>query len=656
METIDPKDSVQNEQFNSVQEEIETTTHSNMAVNEPVKTSKSAEILSDLLIHHVDEAEDDEEINMDPSNISEDVSVIHDGEEPAEDYSELNKEELITKLTAIISSKQVEKIRLSVESIKINFYKRRKAEVDKLRKDAEDAGILEFVVEIDPSEEKLKDLLKKYRDARNVYNQKIEGEKQKNLHEKYRIIEEIKELVNRKESINDTFHQFRELQNQWRAIGVVPQQNINDLWETYHHYVEIFYDFIKINKELRDLDLKKNLELKIGLCEKAEALLLEPSVVKAFKTLQKQHEQWREIGPVPQEMKTEIWERFKNITSKINKKHQDYFDNLKLSQKKNLESKTALCERAEEISALEVKNIKEWEASYQEMIDLQKVWRTIGFAPKKDNNKIYNRFRTACDQYFNRKREFFAHNKEEQTNNLQLKTDLCIQAESLKESSEWKATTEDLINLQKKWKEIGPVPRKYSDSIWKRFRAACDYFFNKKAEHYNSIDSQYDDNYKLKLELISLIENFVPGNDAETNFLQLKEYQRQWSEIGFVPLKHKEEIQKSYRDAINKHFDNLKIDDGKKNMLKFKNKIENISSKNRGGNKLYHERDKYIIKLKQLEGDIILWENNIGFFAKSKNAESMIAEVQRKIQQGKDEIKMLEEKIHFIDDSMDDEG
>ena len=545
---------------------------------------------------------------------------------------------------------------MSVESIKINFYKRRKAEVDKLRKDAEDAGILEFVVEIDPSEEKLKDLLKKYRDARNVYNQKIEGEKQKNLHEKYRIIEEIKELVNRKESINDTFHQFRELQNQWRAIGVVPQQNINDLWETYHHYVEIFYDFIKINKELRDLDLKKNLELKIGLCEKAEALLLEPSVVKAFKTLQKQHEQWREIGPVPQEMKTEIWERFKNITSKINKKHQDYFDNLKLSQKKNLESKTALCERAEEISALEVKNIKEWEASYQEMIDLQKVWRTIGFAPKKDNNKIYNRFRTACDQYFNRKREFFAHNKEEQTNNLQLKTDLCIQAESLKESSEWKATTEDLINLQKKWKEIGPVPRKYSDSIWKRFRAACDYFFNKKAEHYNSIDSQYDDNYKLKLELISLIENFVPGNDAETNFLQLKEYQRQWSEIGFVPLKHKEEIQKSYRDAINKHFDNLKIDDGKKNMLKFKNKIENISSKNRGGNKLYHERDKYIIKLKQLEGDIILWENNIGFFAKSKNAESMIAEVQRKIQQGKDEIKMLEEKIHFIDDSMDDEG
>jgi len=481
------------------------------------------------------------------------------------------------------------------------------------------------------------------------FNQKQEVEKHKNLQEKYKIIDEIKELVNRNESINDTFHQFRDLQNRWRSVGVVPQANLKDLWETYHHYVEIFYDFIKINKDLRDLDLKKNLEIKIGICEKAENLLLEPSIIRAFKSLQKLHEQWRETGPVPQESKTEIWERFKNITGKINKSHQEYFENLKDSQKQNLDSKTTLCERAEELANHEINSPKDWEQCYQEMIELQKVWRSIGFAPKKDNNRIYGRFRTACDNFFVRKREYFAHNKEEQQNNLQLKTDLCIQAEDLKDSTEWKASSEDLINLQKKWKEIGPVPRKHSDQIWKRFRSACDHFFHRKSQHFNTIDSQYEDNLKLKINLIAEIESFETTDNPEENFQKLKDYQRLWSEVGFVPMKNKEEIQKKYRDAINKHFDNLKIDEGKKNLLKFKNKIENLSSKHQGGYKIELERDKYINKLKQLENDVVLWENNIGFFAKSKNAEGMIAEVKRKIEQGKEEIKLLEDKIRMID-------
>ena len=288
------------------------------------------------------------------------------------------------------------------------------------------------------------------------------------------------------------------------------------------------------------------------------------------------------------------------------------------------------------------------------MVELQKIWRTIGFTPKKDNNKIYSRFRVACDNFFSRKREFFAHSKEEHLNNLQLKTDLCIQAESLMESAEWKASTEDLIKLQKRWKEIGPVPRKHSDQIWKRFRTACDHFFNRKSQHYNSIDSQYEDNYKQKIDLIAEIEAFVVGDDPEKNFEVLKGFQHRWSEIGFVPLKFKEEIQKKYRDAINKHFDNLNVDESRKNLLKFKNKIENLSVKPKGERKILMERDKYISKLKQLENDIVVWENNIGFFAKSKNAESMIADVQRKIQQGKDEIKILEEKVRLID-SMDEE-
>lgn len=651
METSDPKDSVQDEQFSSNEPEP-TSNYGEMSTIEENNLITN-ETFDDLVLPQVTESEDDDEINTDPHNIEEE-SLSAEIETSAEDYSEYSKQDLIDKLETLLSTKDIEKVRINIESIKINFYKKRKSEVEKLRKEAEDSGITEFVINSDPLEEKLKELLKNYRVLKGEFNQILESEKQKNLQGKYRIIEEIKELVNRKESINDTFHQFRDLQSQWRSIGVVPQQNIKDLWENYHHYVEIFYDFIKINKDLRDLDLKKNLEAKLNLCEKAEELLLEPSVVKAFKTLQKLHEQWREIGPVSQEMKVEIWERFKNITSKINKKHQDYFETLKETQKKNLESKTALCDQAEEISNRILSSVKDWEQSYQEMLELQKVWRTIGFAPKKDNNKIYNRFRNTCDAYFNRKRDFFAHSKEDQNNNLQLKTDLCIQAEFLKDSTEWKTTTEDLIKLQKKWKEIGPVPRKQSDIIWKRFRAACDYFFKNKAKHFSSIDSQYEENLKFKNDLINEIDSFIPGTNAVDNFQKLKEFQRRWSEIGFVPLKTKEEIQKRYREAINRQFDNLKIDEGQKNLMKFKNKIEHISTKGKGGNLLFHERDKYINKLKQIENDIILWENNIGFFTKSKNAESMIAEVERKIIAGKEEIKVLEEKIRMIEGSLDE--
>lgn len=673
METIDPKDSVQNEQFSNPEPAAENTTtpsqtqelgatSAEVAVDDqsapsdaPAKKAENEEFFP-YHSHEAEGTEDDEE-NIDPSNIIYDEES-HTDEKPEEDYSKYSKAELVHKLNELLNDKTIENIRSSVDSIKINFYKKHKADIEVIRKSAEETGQnpdeAVLAMEPDPLEESLKDMLKKYRDLKSEFNHKLEAEKQKNLQEKYKIIEEIKELVNRKESINDTFQQFRELQNRWRAIGVVPQTNLKDLWDTYHHYVEIFYDYIKINKELRDLDLKKNLELKLSICEKAEELLLEPSIIKAFKVLQKLHENWREIGPVPNEMKTEIWERFKAITSKINKKHQDYFENLKQSQKKNLESKTVLCERAEEINNVVVNSPKEWEQLYQEMIELQKVWRTIGFAPKKDNNRIYNRFRAACDNFFNHKREFFAQNKEEQMNNLQLKNDLCMQAESLKDSTEWRTATEDLINLQKKWKEIGPVPRKQSDLVWKRFRAACDHFFNRKSQHFDTIDTTYEENQKLKLELIAEIENYKPSENAEENFQKLKDFQRRWSEIGFVPIKVKDEIQKKYREAINKQFDNLKIDESKKNMLRFKNKLDNISHKPKSDNKLRFERDKYINKLKQIENDIVVWENNIGFFAKSKNAESMIAEVQRKIQQGKEEIKTLEDKINMID-SMDEE-
>ncbi len=568
------------------------------------------------------------------------------------DYAALSKEDLVAVLKDIIDKRSVIEIMNDVDVIKVQFYKKHKADIEKKRKKFyEEGGAPEdFKLEEDPLERTLKEYLTRFKEYKAEYNKLLEEDKHKNLEEKYKIIEEIKDLVNRKESINKTFQEFRELQRRWREVGPVPQQNLKDLWETYHHHVETFYDYIKINQELRDLDLKKNLEAKLGLCEKAEELLLEPNVITAFKILQTLHEQWREIGPVPIEMRTEIWKRFKETTSKINKKHQEYFLNLKQEQRKNLEAKSMLCEKVEEILTFNIETYHQWENYSHEIIKLQKVWRTIGFAPKKDNNKIYKRFRDACDSFFNRKREFYNQTKQLLEDNLQLKTDLCIQAEALSESSEWKKTTEELIALQKRWKEIGPVPHKSSDKIWKRFRSACDKFFERKAQHFASMDDSYESNLKKKEELIEKIKNLKLSSKLEDNLKQLKELQREWANIGFVPYEVKDEIQNKYRQAINQKFDELKIDEDKKELLKFKTKLENLHSKSNFDYRMNQEREKFIAKLKQLENDIVLWENNIGFFTKSKNADNMIKEVQNKIDAAKRKIEVLTEKIKMIDE------
>ncbi|MBN2214218.1 MAG: DUF349 domain-containing protein [Bacteroidales bacterium] len=574
------------------------------------------------------------------------------GEPEKIDYTALSKEDLVAVLKDLIDKGTVTEIIQDVDTIKVQFYKKHKADIEKKRKKFHEEGGTpeDFKVEEDPLEKTLKEYLARFKEYKAEYNKLLEEDKHKNLEEKYRIIEDIKDLVNRKESINKTFQEFRDLQRRWRDVGPVPQQNLKDLWETYHHHVETFYDYIKINQELRDLDLKKNLEAKIGLCEKAEELLLEPNVITAFKLLQTLHEQWREIGPVPVEMRTEIWNRFKETTSKINKRHQEYFLNLKQEQKKNLEAKTMLCEKVEEILALEIDTHQKWENYSHEIIKLQKVWRTIGFAPKKDNNKIYKRFRDACDTFFNRKREFYSQTRQLLDDNLQLKTDLCMQAEALSESTEWKKTTDDLISLQKRWKEIGPVPHKQSDKIWKRFRSACDKFFELKTKHFASVDNSYESNLKKKEELIEKIKNFRSTSDMEENLRMLKEFQREWASIGYVPYKVKDEIQNNYRQAINQKFDDLKIDEDKKDLLKFRTRLDNLHTKSNYDYRMSQEREKFVAKLKQLENDIVLWENNIGFFAKSKNADTMIKEVQNKINTAKQKIEVLTEKIKMIDE------
>jgi hypothetical protein len=654
----DPEESVHNEQSGAMEHATgtEETTHAEKAqeTNTPDKEEKDRIKPEDAVVKRKRKPLKDNSAESDTfeSGISEEHGV-EDMELPPVDYSGFSKTDLVETLALIIENRPPAEIRNDVDRIKVYFYKKLKLEAEERKnKFLEGGGTLEeYRSWVDPLEARVKHLLEKYREKKTDYNRVQEAEKYENLKKKYDIIDKIKELVNREESINKTFHEFRSLQNEWHSIGVVPQNALKDLWENYHHNVEIFYDYIKINKELRDLDLKKNLEAKVQLCEKAEELLLEPNPVNAFRFLQDYHNQWREIGPVPPESKNEIWERFKEATAQINKRHHEYFEKQKDDQRRNLDAKITLCEEVEAINLLEIKNFRDFDEKAEKVVALQKMWRTIGFAPKKQNNKVYQRFRDACDSFFEKKRGFYASNKEIQQNNLQLKIELCIQSESLQDSTDWKATSDALIKLQKEWKAIGPVPRKQSEKLWKRFRKACDHFFDRKSEFFTELDTSYEDNLKAKLAVIDELEKFEPGTDIQAAFERLKEIQRKWTEIGFVPFSMKDEITNRYRNALNKEFDKLKIGDEDKSILKYKSKLDNLKTNPKASRKLRNEREKFFTKIKQMESDIVLWENNIGFFTKSPNADTMIREVEEKIANAKKMIKTLEEKVKMIDQS-----
>lgn len=660
MTSKDPVDSVQDEQSGANEPASGTKENTHDVNSESGEQEISTEHAESQEVEDSKDELTKELVAEAAENESESTEELQDFDEivlPPVDYSHYTKHELVETLGLIIENRPPSEIKDDVERIKLLFYKKLKLESDERRNKflADGGKIEEYKTFSDPDEAKVRHLLEIFKEKRTDYIKVQEAEKYENLKKKYDIIDKIKDLVNREESINKTFHDFRALQNEWHAVGVVPQSSLKDLWENYHHSIEVFYDYIKINKELRDLDLRKNLESKVALCEKAEELLLEPSPVNAFRALQDYHNRWREIGPVPQESKNEIWERFKEATSQINKRHHEYFEKQKDEQRKNLEAKIALCEEVEAINLQEIKNFRDFDERAAKVVELQKIWRTIGFAPKKQNNKVYQRFRDACDAFFEKKRGFYADNKEIQLNNLQKKTELCIQAETLQESTDWKATSDALIKLQKEWKEIGPVPRKQSEKTWKRFRKACDLFFNRKAEFFAKLDTSYEDNLKAKLEIIKELEEFEPGNDVQSAFERLKDIQRKWTDIGFVPFNMKDEITNNYRNALNKEFDKLKIGDDDKSILKYRTKLDNLKANPKASRKVRNERDKFVTKIKQMESDIVLWENNIGFFAKSKNADTMIKEVEEKIDNAKKLIKTLEEKVKMIDQSGLDE-
>lgn len=572
----------------------------------------------------------------------------------AEDsFAGKSKEELVALFTRMLEEQPVQSLRRDVEALKIAFYRLRRAEVEAARRRflAEGGAEQEFLPPVDGAEVQFKELFKEYRRRRDEFIANLEAEKEANLKVKQGIIEELKELVNSDETLNHTFTKFRELQQRWKETGIVPQQYVKDLWETYNLHVEHFYSFIKINKELRDLDLKKNYEQKVALCEQAEALVMEPSVVEAFHKLQKLHDEWRETGPVANEYKEVLWERFKAASSRINKQHQEHFEALKAEQVRNLELKSELCAATEELASQPMTTRKEWNRASDRLLEIQKTWKTIGFAPKKDNNRIYERFRTACDRFFEAKRQFYAGLKAEMEHNYQLKMEICEAAESLANSEEWKKTTDELIALQARWKQIGAVSRRHSDAVWKRFRTACDAFFERKAAHFASVDGEHEENLRRKL---ALLDEMAAADVKTGGYEVIRDFQRRWGEIGFVPIKQKEAVQKRYKAAVDELFATLRGTERDRSMGRFREKISTMKAS--GDRRLLSERERLYNKVRQLEQEIALLENNIGFFAKSKNAEALVADVRAKIDRAREEMAATVEKVRMIDRQARDEG
>lgn len=481
-----------------------------------------------------------------------------------------------------------------------------------------------------------------YKKERAEYNRQQDAQREENFTRKQAVIEDLKNLVEKQEDVNSTFPAFRELQNRWREIGPVPATKFRDLNDTYQFYVEKFYDMVKINRDLRDLDFKKNLEAKEAFCQAAEKLSGNENVVEAFRELQKLHEQWKEFGPVAEEYRDSIWERFKAATAVINKKYQAYFEGQKEKQQENLAEKTRLCEQVEAIADKEVKSSNEWNALSTEIEEIQKTWRTIGFATRKENQKIYDRFRAACDRFFARKREYYTQFKDSMNENMEKKISLIEQAEALKDSKEWKKTTEALIALQKQWKEIGAVPRKKSEQLWKRFRAACDEFFNERDKN-SKPENDFHGNLKAKKALVEEINEYVLSGDASADRDAARAFVEKWQGIGFVPFKEKDAIQSAYSEAMQAKFPDFSLRAPRQG-----------GNGGRNGNfarKPQSEKDRLVQQYNKLQQDIDTYENNIGFFSSSKNSAPLIQKMQDRIDAAKQELKDLETRIRKAEES-----
>ncbi|SEG11070.1 DUF349 domain-containing protein [Parabacteroides chinchillae] len=584
-----------------------------------------------------------------PNNVENTVS-----EEEVTAVSKLTKEEIVNKLTELVE-KSAETSRSEVESLKQTYYKIRRSEVDELKKVFLENGGEEkdFVAPEDEIENQIKNLLATYKEKRAAVLAEEERIKAENYTLKLQLIDQLKALSESQEDFNKLYNDFKDIQQKWKDIKAVPQEHVNDLWKEYTTYSEKFYDIIKINNQFRDYDFKKNLELKTALCETVEKLENEQDVISAFHQLQKLHQQWREIGPVAKELREDLWTRFKNASTVINKRHQEHFEKLKAKEQENLEAKTAICEEIEAIDFSTLKSFKDWEEKNKEVIALQEKWKTIGFAPKKFNVKIFERFRAACDIYFNKKSEFYKAIKEEMEKNLELKKALCEKVEALKDSTDWKETTEKMIALQKEWKTIGSVARKHSDTIWKRFISACDYFFEQKNKNVVSQKSIEQNNLSAKKVLIEKI-NSLNETDPEEALATLKGLMSEWGSIGFVPFKEKDKIYKEYHEAIDKQFDRLKVDKNDRKMQNFRSNLNDMASGEHSKGKLYGEREKLMRMYERMKNELQTYENNIGFLSvSSKGGGGLLKEMERKIEKLKEDMELTIKKIEAIDENLE---
>lgn len=577
-------------------------------------------------------------------------------EKPVEPVQKLTKEEILAKLKEVVAD--VENVaKPEIDGLKQSFYKLHNAEQDAARKlFIENGGAAEnFVPQTDSVEEEFKNIMSVIKEKRSALTAELEKQKEMNLQVKLSIIEELKELVESPDDANKSYTEFKKLQQQWNEVKLIPQAKVNELWKNYQLYVEKFYDLLKLNNEFREYDFKKNLEIKTHLCEAAEKLADEADVVSAFHQLQKLHQEFRDTGPVAKELRDEIWARFKAASTTVNRRHQQHFEALKEVEQHNLDQKTVICEIIEAIDYKELTNFASWESKTQEVIALQNKWKTIGFAPQKMNVKIFERFRKACDEFFRKKGEFFKSLKEGMNENLEKKRALCEKAEALKDSTDWKATADELTKLQKEWKTIGPVAKKYSDAVWKRFISACDYFFEQKNKATSSQRSVEQENLEKKKAIIEKLNAIDDQMDTEEATQLVRDLMKEWNGIGHVPFKEKDRIYKQYHSQVDKLFERFNISASNKKLSNFKSTISSIQEGSPQA--LYREREKLVRAFDNMKNELQTYENNLGFLTtSSKKGNSLLTEINRKVEKLKADIELVKEKIKVVDENIKNQG
>ena len=558
------------------------------------------------------------------------------------------QEEVVARLTEI-NKDACNADKQEIDYLKQTFYKLHKAEQDAARKAFIDGGGNpdDFVPAPDPWETRFKEIMSSIKEKRSIMAAEQEQEKEENLQKKLAILDKMKTLTETTEDTSKIYNEFKQLQQEWNEIKQVPANKVNELWKSYQLYTEKFYDMVKLNNEFREYDFKKNLEQKTHLCEAAEKLAEEPDVVSAFHQLQKLHQEFRNIGPVAKDLRENIWARFKAASTAVNRRHQQHFEMLKEKEQNNLDQKTVICEIAESMDYDNLKTFADWENKTQEILALQAKWKTIGYAPQKMNVKIFERFRAACDEFFKRKAAFFKQIKESMAENLEKKKALCEKAEALKDSTDWKQTAEILTQLQKEWKTIGPVAKKHSDAVWKRFIGACDYFFAQKNKATSSQRSVEVENMAKKEEIIKqLIALDASGSTDNSTAEQTRALIKEWNSIGHVPFKEKDRLYNEFHKWVDKLFDKLNLSASERKLSDFKSGLGK-------GDNLYRDREKLVRTYESLKSDIQTYENNLGFLnSASKKGNTLVAEVTRKIERLKGDMELVLKKIEAIDEKL----